>query len=72
MYPWEIYVIARSLENRVPIFAANVKNKKYGGNSMIVDFFENNKVVIPKIIKIKEEGYVTKKIIYQNLKRIEK
>ena len=72
MYPWEIYVIARSLENRVPILAANVKNKKYGGNSMIVDFFENNKVVIPKIIKIKEEGYVTKKIIYQNLKRIEK
>lgn len=67
--PWETYIQARSLENRVPILAANVKNKKYGGNSMIVDLFENNKVMIPKIIKIKEEGYALKKI---NLKKFEK
>ena len=59
--PWETYVRARSLENRVPILAANVKNRKYGGNSMIIDLLENNKVLIPKIIKIKEEGFAVKK-----------
>ncbi len=59
--PWETYVRARSLENRVPILAANVENRKYGGNSMIIDLLENNKVLIPKIIKIKEEGFVVKK-----------
>ena len=58
--PWATYVQARSLENRVPILAANVTNRKYGGNSMIVDLFENNKVMIPKITKIKEEGYAVK------------
>jgi len=67
--PWETYVRARSLENRVPILAANVKNKKYGGNSMIIDLLENNKVLIPKIIKIKEEGFVVKKF---NLLKFEK
>ena len=58
--PWTTYVQARSLENRVPILAANVINRKYGGNSLIVDLFEKNKVVIPKITKIKEEGFVVK------------
>jgi predicted amidohydrolase len=58
--PWITYVQARSLENRVPILAANVKNRKYGGNSMIVDLFENNKVMIPKITTIKEEGGTAK------------
>ena len=67
--PWETYVRARSLENRVPILAANVKNRKYGGNSMIIDLLENNKVLIPKIIKIKEEGFVVKKF---NLLKFEK
>ena len=69
MNPWATYVQARSLENRVPILAANVKNRKYGGNSMIVDLFENNKVMIPKITTIKEEGYATK--IF-DLKKFEK
>jgi len=67
--PWATYVQVRSLENRVPILAANVKNRTYGGNSMIVDLFENNKVMIPKIIKIKEEGFVVKKF---NLLKFEK
>jgi len=67
--PWATYVQARSLENRVPILAANVKNRKYGGNSMIVDLFENNKVMIPKIIKIKEEGHAVKNF---DLKKFEK
>lgn len=59
--PWETYVLARALENRVPILAANVKNRKYGGNSIVVDLFEKNKIVIPKISRIKEEGFVIKK-----------
>ena len=59
--PWATYVQARSLENRVPILAANVKNRRYGGNSMIVDLFEKNKVMIPKITTIKEEDYAVKK-----------
>jgi predicted amidohydrolase len=67
--PWETYVQARSLENRVPVLAANVKNRKFGGNSMIIDLFENNKVMIPKIIKIKEEGFAIKKF---DLKKFEK
>lgn len=60
--PWETYVRARSLENRVPIAAANVNNKKYGGNSLIIDLYESNKVMIPKVLKIKSEGYVIKNI----------
>ncbi len=67
--PWEIYIKARSLENRVPIIAANVKNKRYGGNSMIVSLSESNKVMIPKIIKIKNTKYLIKKI---NLSEFEK
>jgi predicted amidohydrolase len=67
--PWATYVQARSLENRVPILAANVINRKYGGNSIIVDLFENNKVMIPKITTIKEEGFAVKKF---NLEKFEK
>ncbi|MDH3678077.1 MAG: carbon-nitrogen hydrolase family protein, partial [Nitrosopumilus sp.] len=67
--PWETYVLARSLENRVSILAANVQSKKYGGNSMIVDLFENNKVMIPETIKIKNEGYSVKKIDLAKLER---
>jgi len=67
--PWSTYVQARSLENRIPILAANVKNKKYGGNSMIVDLFEDDKVMVPKITKIKVKDYAVKKF---NLSKFEK
>ncbi|MDH3618288.1 MAG: carbon-nitrogen hydrolase family protein [Nitrosopumilus sp.] len=67
--PWTTYLQARSLENRVPILAANVSSRKYGGSSMIIDLFENNKVMIPKIIKIKKEGYAVKNF---NLAKFEK
>ena len=60
IYPWTTYVQARSLENRVPILAANVINRKYGGNSLIIDLFENNKIVIPKLTKIEHEGFLVK------------
>ncbi|MDX1441634.1 MAG: carbon-nitrogen hydrolase family protein [Nitrosopumilaceae archaeon] len=58
--PWSTYVQARSLENRVPILAANVINKKFGGNSLVIDLYEKNKVVIPKLTKIIDEGLLVK------------
>jgi predicted amidohydrolase len=55
--PWQMYVKVRSLENRIPILAANVESHRFGGNSMIVDLSENNKVMTTKITKLKgEEG----------------
>jgi len=50
-----MYVQVRALENRVPILAANVENHRFGGNSMIVDLNENNKVTTTKIIKLNGE-----------------
>ena len=67
--PWESYVQVRSLENRVPILAANVENQRFGGNSMIIDLIEKNKVMIPKINRAKGEKMIAKKI---NLKKFEK
>jgi len=48
--PWHLYVQTRALENRIPILAANVSNHRFGGNSVIVDLFEKDKVMIPKLI----------------------
>ncbi|QDI88327.1 carbon-nitrogen hydrolase family protein [Candidatus Nitrosopumilus sp. SW] len=53
--PWQMYVQVRALENRIPILAANVENQKFGGNSMIVDLNQNNKVVTTKITKLNGE-----------------
>jgi len=53
--PWQMYVQVRALENRIPILAANVENHRFGGNSIIVDLNENNKVVTTKIIKLNGE-----------------
>ena len=58
--PWETYVKARSLENRVPILAANVLSRKYGGNSTIIDLNEKGKVVVPKVTQIQQEGFLVK------------
>lgn len=59
--PWQMYVQVRALENRIPILAVNVEDKKFGGSSMIVDLAENNKVIIPKITRLKGETGVQKK-----------
>ena len=59
--PWQIYVQARALENRVPILAANVNNRKFGGNSLIIDLVTKNKVAIPKITKLTGERVSVKK-----------
>jgi len=54
--PWHLYVQVRALENRIPILAVNVQNHKFGGNSLIVDLKENNKIVIPKITKLRGQS----------------
>ena len=58
--PWQMYVQVRSLENRIPIIAANVENRKFGGSSMVVDLVENNKVVTTEITKIEGENGIIK------------
>jgi predicted amidohydrolase len=42
-------VQVRALENRVPILAANVENRRFGGKSVVVDLYERDDVMIPKI-----------------------
>ena len=59
--PWQMYVQVRSLENRIPILAANVENRRFGGSSIIVDLTENNKVVTTKITKLTKQKGIAKK-----------
>lgn len=54
-----MYVQVRALENRIPILAANVENRRFGGNSLITDLNENN-IVTTKIMKLNGEGIVSK------------
>ena len=56
-----MYTQVRSLENRVPILAANVNNRKFGGNSLIIDLIENNNIVLPKITELNGECSYLKK-----------
>ena len=60
MDPWQMYVQVRALENRIPILAANVENGRFGGNSLIVDLNENNKVVTTKVMKLNGECGISK------------
>jgi len=66
--PWQMYVQVRALENRIPILAANVTNHRFGGNSLIVDLAENNKVVTTKITKLSGEQGISREF---NLKKFE-
>lgn len=54
--PWHMYVQVRALENRIPILAANVQNNRFGGNSLIVDIHENDKVMMPNTLVLKGES----------------
>lgn len=60
MEPWKMYVQVRALENRIPILAANVENRRFGGNSLIIDLNENNKVVTTKVMKLNGECGISK------------
>ena len=66
---WQMYVQVRALENRIPIIAANVENKRFGGNSLIVDLTENNKVINTKLTKLKKEDSISKEF---NLEKYQK
>jgi len=55
-----MYVQVRALENRIPILAANVENRRFGGNSIIVDLTENNKVATTKITRLNGESEMTR------------
>lgn len=68
--PWQMYIQVRALENRVPVLAANVQNRKFGGKSVIVDLIEKNQVMIPKIlIEMSGQKEISKKF---NLKKYQK
>jgi predicted amidohydrolase len=53
--PWKMYVQVRSLENRIPIVAANVEDVKFGGNSLTVELVKENKIVKTKINELQGE-----------------
>ena len=67
-----MYVQVRALENRVPILAANVENRRFGGNSIVVDLTENNKVVNTKIIKLNGENEVTREFVLDKYEKSRK
>ncbi len=48
IHPWHIYCQTRSLENRVPVLAANMQSARFGGKSIIVDLTENDGIITPK------------------------
>ena len=58
--PWHMYVQVRALENRIPIFAANVENQRFGGNSIIVDLIEKNKVIKTKVTLLNGENEMSR------------
>jgi len=47
--PWHMYVQVRSLENRIPIAAANVQDRRFGGGGLIVDLVHRDGVMVPRI-----------------------
>jgi len=70
--PWQIYVQARALENRIPILAANVENIRFGGNSIIVDLAEKNSIVRTKITRLNGEQGVTREFTLEKYEQSRK
>jgi len=58
--PWQIYIQARALENRIPILAANVENIRFGGSSIVVDLNEKNNIVTTKITRLTGEREISR------------
>ena len=51
-----MYVQVRALENRVPNPSSQMlRIVRFGGNSLIIDLTENNKVVTTKVMKLNGE-----------------
>jgi hypothetical protein len=62
----------RSLENRIPIIAPNVKDKKFGGNSLIVELVKEGKIVKTKINELDkkyEESVNIRFADYDNIRK---
>lgn len=70
--PWKSYVQVRALENRIPILAANVDSHRFGGNSLIIDLVEKNKVVMPKVTHLKGESATSKRFNLSKYNQIRK
>lgn len=70
--PWKMYVQVRALENRIPIVGANVQDKKFGGNSMIVSMKEKNKIVRTELSIPDRNGIIIKNIDLKELDRLRK
>lgn len=70
--PWQIYVQARALENRIPILAANVENIRFGGNSIVVDLTENNNIVTTKMVRLNGEQGVTREFMLEKYEQSRK
>ena len=70
--PWKMYVQVRSLENRIPIIAPNVKDEKFGGNSLIVELVKEGKIVKTKINELDkkyEESVNIRFADYDNIRK---
>ena len=50
--PWHMYVQVRSLENRIPIAAANVGGGRFGGRGMIAGLSGGGRggIMVPKVV----------------------
>lgn len=67
--PWHLYVQVRSLENRIPILAANMQTGRFGGQSVIVDMSEVDGVMVPKVSKARGQKPIVREF---DLSRYEK
>lgn len=70
--PWQIYVQARALENRIPILAANVENVRFGGSSMIVDLTEKSNIVTTNVTRLNGEQGITREFTLEAYERSRK
>ncbi len=53
----------------MPILAANIENHRFGGNSIVVDLTENNKVVTTKITNLDGESEITREFTLDKYKK---
>ena len=67
-----MYVQVRSLENRIPIIAPNVKDNRFGGNSLIVELVKEEKIVKTKINELNEKYEETADITFSDYDIIRK
>lgn len=68
--PWHQYTMVRALENRIPILAANVENRKFGGKSVIIDLHEENGIVIPKKMELLRQSSKSLKFNLRKYKKV--